>query len=113
MIGGATALIAVTGGKRIHDLGWAYILFPAILSSSIFVVLGFLLNNVSTLEKRKYPVHWLPDFPVLKDLNTSGSDRNVEDNSEKSPEEGNLTSSLSQDSHQTRNDRLEIDSAKF
>ena len=28
----------------------------------IFVAIGLLLNNISTLEKRKYPLHWYPDF---------------------------------------------------
>ena len=54
-------------------MGWIYILFPAILSSTIFVTLGFLLNNISSLDKRKYPVHWLPDFSVARHAETASA----------------------------------------
>jgi CBS-domain-containing membrane protein len=57
---GATALIAVLGSKRVHDLGYMYVLFPSCIGSCIFVLLGVILNNASSQEKRQYPVVWAP-----------------------------------------------------
>ncbi|KAF8933526.1 HPP family-domain-containing protein [Dissophora ornata] len=50
----ATALIAVTGGPVIYDLGYWYVLCPVALGVAIMMVVALLVNNVA----RKYPTHW-------------------------------------------------------
>ena len=55
--GGATALIAVTGGKEIHDLGFLYAFIPAGLGAVILLIVALLVNNLS--KNRRYPEYWL------------------------------------------------------
>jgi CBS-domain-containing membrane protein len=55
--GGATALIAVIGGKKIHDLGFLYALLPAGAGALILLIVALLVNNLS--KNRKYPEYWL------------------------------------------------------
>jgi len=50
----ATALISVTGGKIIYDLGYWYVLCPTGLGIAIMMVVAMLMNNVA----RRYPTHW-------------------------------------------------------
>lgn len=57
---GATALIAVQGSQRVHDLGYYYVLFPGLVASTIHVVIGIILNNLSKENIRAYPVVMLP-----------------------------------------------------
>jgi CBS-domain-containing membrane protein len=57
---GATALIAVTGGARVQELGYKYMAFPILLGSVLQVILAILLNNISTVTTRSYPTVWLP-----------------------------------------------------
>ncbi len=57
--GGATALIAIIGGGKIHSLGYTYILCPVLLGSMILLLVALLVNNLSTNPKRHYPVYWL------------------------------------------------------
>ncbi len=54
--GGATALIAVIGGEKIHDLGFLYAFVPAGLGAFILLVVALLVNNLS--KERKYPEYW-------------------------------------------------------
>ncbi len=54
--GGATALIAVIGGKKIHDLGFLYAIVPAGLGALILMVVALLVNNLS--KNRSYPEYW-------------------------------------------------------
>jgi CBS-domain-containing membrane protein len=54
--GGATALIAVIGGKNVHDLGFLYAIFPAGLGALILLVVALLVNNLA--RERKYPEYW-------------------------------------------------------
>lgn len=54
--GGATALIAVIGGPKIHALGFLYALVPAGLGASLLVVTALLINNLS--RHRRYPEYW-------------------------------------------------------
>lgn len=54
--GGATALIAVTGGEKIKALGFLYALFPAAAGAVLLVIVAVLVNNIS--GKRKYPEYW-------------------------------------------------------
>ncbi|MCP4197584.1 MAG: HPP family protein [Proteobacteria bacterium] len=55
--GGATALIAVIGGDRIHDLGFLYALVPAGLGALVMLVVALVVNNM--VPGRRYPVFWL------------------------------------------------------
>lgn len=55
--GGATALIAVIGGEKIHDLGFLYAFVPAGLGALILLIVALLVNNLS--KNRKYPEYWL------------------------------------------------------
>ena len=57
---GATALIAILGSDHIHHMGYMYVLFPAILASSVHVTLGVFFNNLSAVESRGYPTFWSP-----------------------------------------------------
>jgi CBS-domain-containing membrane protein len=54
--GGATALIAVIGSERIHQLGWLYVLIPATLGPLILLVVALLVNNIPA--QRRYPEVW-------------------------------------------------------
>jgi CBS-domain-containing membrane protein len=55
--GGATALIAVIGGKSIHAVGYWYVLVPAGLGALILLLVALLVNNIP--KSRKYPEFWL------------------------------------------------------
>jgi len=57
--GGATALIAIIGGNKIHSLGYSYVLSPVLLSSMVLLSVALLVNNMSANPKRHYPVYWL------------------------------------------------------
>ncbi len=54
--GGATALIAVIGGDKIHQLGFLYPFVPVGLGALILLIVGLLVNNVS--RYRRYPEYW-------------------------------------------------------
>jgi len=55
--GGATALIAVIGSQKIHNLGYLYVLMPAGVGPLIMLAVALLVNNLS--ENRRYPEFWL------------------------------------------------------
>lgn len=55
--GGATALIAVIGGEKVHRLGLLYAFVPAGMGALILLVVALLVNNLSS--NRKYPEYWL------------------------------------------------------
>jgi CBS-domain-containing membrane protein len=55
--GGATALIAVIGGEKIHALGFLYPLVPAGLGAVIMLLVALLVNNLP--GTRRYPEFWL------------------------------------------------------
>jgi len=57
--GGATALIAIIGGDRIHSLGYIYVLSPVLAGSIIMLLVALFVNNMSTNPKRQYPEYWL------------------------------------------------------
>jgi len=57
--GGATALIAIIGGDKVHVLGYTYVLFPVLVGALIMLLVALLVNNLSTNPKRHYPVYWL------------------------------------------------------
>lgn len=54
--GGATALIAVIGSQKIHDLGYLYALIPVGLGALIMLLIALLVNNIP--KNRKYPEFW-------------------------------------------------------
>ncbi|MBF0622590.1 MAG: HPP family protein [Magnetococcales bacterium] len=54
--GGATALIAVIGSQRIHDLGYLYALVPVLSGACIMLIVALLVNNLA--DKRRYPLWW-------------------------------------------------------
>lgn len=55
--GGATALIAVIGGEKIHNLGFLYVLVPAGAGAVVLLIIALIVNNLS--RHRKYPEYWL------------------------------------------------------
>lgn len=55
--GGATALIAVIGGDKIHSLGYLYALFPAGGGALIMLIIALLVNNIP--KSRRYPEFWV------------------------------------------------------
>ena len=55
--GGATALIAVIGGEKVHSLGFLYPIMPAGLGAIIMLVVALLVNNIP--KTRKYPEFWI------------------------------------------------------
>ncbi|KAJ1972293.1 hypothetical protein H4R34_005456 [Dimargaris verticillata] len=52
--GGATALIAVSGGAEIYDLGFLYIAIPVLFGVIIMLLVALAFNNI----QRHYPVYW-------------------------------------------------------
>jgi CBS-domain-containing membrane protein len=55
--GGATALIAVIGGEKVHSLGFLYPIMPAGLGAVIMLAVALLVNNIP--NSRKYPEYWI------------------------------------------------------
>ncbi len=55
--GGATALIAVIGSQKIHNLGYLYAVIPVGLGAVVMLVVALLVNNIS--KNRRYPEFWL------------------------------------------------------
>lgn len=54
--GGATALIAVIGSAKIHNLGFLYVLVPATVGPLVLLAVALLINNLP--ESRRYPEIW-------------------------------------------------------
>lgn len=54
--GGATALIAVIGSTKIHDLGYLYAVLPVGLGAVIMLIVALIVNR---LAKRDYPLSWI------------------------------------------------------
>jgi CBS-domain-containing membrane protein len=55
--GGATALIAVIGSQKIHNLGYLYVILPAGLGAIIMLLVALLINNIP--KSRRYPEFWI------------------------------------------------------
>ena len=55
--GGATALIAVIGGAKVHALGFLYAFAPVGLGAAIMLAVALIVNNIP--RSRKYPEFWL------------------------------------------------------
>ncbi|MGE3539268.1 MAG: HPP family protein [Candidatus Tectimicrobiota bacterium] len=54
--GGATALLAVIGGAKLHALGYLYVFVPAGAGACLLLLVGLLVNNLA--EHRRYPEYW-------------------------------------------------------
>ncbi|KAF9359571.1 hypothetical protein BGX26_012015 [Mortierella sp. AD094] len=50
----ATALIAVSGGQSIYNLGYWYVLCPIALGVALMMTVALIVNNIG----RRYPLHW-------------------------------------------------------
>lgn len=57
--GGATGLIAVIGSSKIHELGYMYVFFPILSSTTLMLVIALLINKVSKNKESKYPRYWI------------------------------------------------------
>jgi len=55
--GGATALIAVIGGDKVHALGFLYPIVPAGAGAVVLLMVALIVNNIS--RNRKYPEYWV------------------------------------------------------
>lgn len=55
--GGATALIAVIGGEKVHKLGFLYPFVPVGAGALILLVVALVFNNLA--RHRRYPEYWL------------------------------------------------------
>lgn len=55
--GGATSLIAVIGGPKIHAMGFLYAIVPSGLGALILLIIALVVNNLS--KSRRYPEFWL------------------------------------------------------
>jgi CBS-domain-containing membrane protein len=53
---GATALIAIIGGPKIHNLGFLYALIPVGAGAVLMVLVGLVFNNLP--PSRRYPEFW-------------------------------------------------------
>lgn len=54
--GGATALIAVIGGPKIHELGFFYAVMPVGVGVVIMLLVALFVNNIP--KNRRYPEFW-------------------------------------------------------
>jgi CBS-domain-containing membrane protein len=54
--GGATALIAVLGGPKVHQLGYFYVLMPVALGAVALLLASLVVNNLC--PTRRYPEFW-------------------------------------------------------
>jgi CBS-domain-containing membrane protein len=54
--GGATALIAVIGSQKIHNIGYLYAIIPAGSGALIMLIVALIINNIP--KNRKYPEFW-------------------------------------------------------
>lgn len=54
--GGATALIAVIGSEKIHNLGFFYAIIPVGLGAVIMLIIALIVNNIP--KSRRYPEFW-------------------------------------------------------
>ena len=53
--GGATALAAVIGSEKLHQLGYAYEYSPVLLNATVILLVAILFNGL--FKWRSYPVH--------------------------------------------------------
>ncbi|ORY05368.1 HPP-domain-containing protein [Basidiobolus meristosporus CBS 931.73] len=72
--GGATALIAVTSGQHILDLGYLYMAIPVLFGTALMLVVALVINNI----QRQYPMYWRyprkPDIIMRGDEDTESNE---------------------------------------
>jgi CBS-domain-containing membrane protein len=54
--GGATALLAVIGGPKLHALGYLYVLVSAGAGACLLLLVALVVNNLA--RHRRYPEYW-------------------------------------------------------
>ncbi|MFA6222778.1 MAG: HPP family protein [Desulfomonilaceae bacterium] len=54
---GATALNAVIGGAKVHQLGFVYPILPVALGAFILLAVALVFNNIP--RNRRYPEFWI------------------------------------------------------
>ena len=57
--GGATALIAVIGSSKVHELGYLFVIFPILSSTLVMLIIALIINNISKNPNRHYPRYWI------------------------------------------------------
>lgn len=67
--GGATALIAVTGGNTITNLGYEFVFSPIITGVTILFIVALIFNNIT--PKRQYPSKVIIQFYKRTRVNKS------------------------------------------
>src|SRR5512143_774227 len=55
--GGATALLAVIWGPKVHNLGYLYAVLPAASGALVLLVVALIVNNLC--KDRRYPEYWI------------------------------------------------------
>lgn len=53
--GGATALAAVIGSEKLHNLDYSYVVEPILLNTMVILIIAVIFNNL--FHWRRYPVH--------------------------------------------------------
>ena len=53
---GAASLIFISGGAKVTDMGWMYLVTPLLIGNIICVACATAINNLA--RKRQYPVYW-------------------------------------------------------
>jgi len=56
--GGASSLIAVIGGSKVHALGFVYAFTPVLCGAILMLIVALLVNNLRHDEERHYPRCW-------------------------------------------------------
>ncbi len=75
--GGAVALFAVTGGERVHELGYAYALAPALANALLLLAVTPVISRTFLGGRRPHPRpadHHVADAPPLQRLGLSHDD---------------------------------------
>jgi CBS-domain-containing membrane protein len=54
--GGATALIAVTGGPKVDALGYLFAIIPVGAGAIVLILVALFVNNLA--KNRRYPEYW-------------------------------------------------------
>ncbi|ORX80887.1 HPP-domain-containing protein [Basidiobolus meristosporus CBS 931.73] len=57
--GAATALITITAGQHIREVGYFFIISPVLIGTLILIIVAVLFDNVF----RKYPRYWMYNWP--------------------------------------------------
>jgi CBS domain-containing membrane protein len=64
--GGATALIAVIGTKKILSLGYLYVISPVLTGSLILLAVALVFNNITVNTSRRFTIYFKKLFRIEK-----------------------------------------------